>query len=62
MDVFLYAYRFGMMSWSDLPLSGQRSVSGTMDLRTCSCLLDKTWQFTGAGETRSYLILLLYFG
>lgn len=47
------------MSWSGLPLIGQRSVIGIMDLRTCSCLLDRTWLFTGEGEMHKHTNLYL---
>ena len=33
--------RYGMMSWNAQPLIGLVCVSGTMDPRTCSCLLGR---------------------
>lgn len=44
-----------MTSWSSPPLSGQRRATGTTDLRTCSCLLARTWLSTLEGELQDLL-------
>ena len=57
--VSLAVSRCGTMSWSGLRLTGRRSVSGTTDLRTCSCLLDRTWLFIGAGEMQQHTSIMI---